>query len=154
MDDFDDFDNDDMDETTSATSGVGGGDTTGDEADEIDEEISQDDAWVVISAFFDEKVMHIHTGSQFSHPLRLTHAFLCNILRATQGLVRQQLDSFDSFLEVGLQECVDDAGDIVVTSEPQFGPGSDANAMLKRYKISFGQVSLSTSYICMTERGG
>ena len=33
---------------------------------------------VVISAFFDEK-----------------------------GLVRQQLDSFDSFLEVGLQECVD-----------------------------------------------
>ena len=56
MDDFDDFDNEDMDETTSATSGVGGGDTTGDEADEIDEEIAQDDAWVVISAFFDEKV--------------------------------------------------------------------------------------------------
>ena len=55
QDDFDDFDNDDMDETTSATSGVGGGDTTGDE-EEIDEEITQDDAWVVISAFFDEKV--------------------------------------------------------------------------------------------------
>ena len=89
MDDFDDFE-DEMDETTSATSGAGG-DTTGDEGEgggmgNEAEEVSQDDAWVVISAFFDEK-----------------------------GLVRQQLDSFDSFFEVGLQECVDDAGDIVVT---------------------------------------
>lgn len=79
------------------------------------EEVSQDDAWVVISAFFDEK-----------------------------GLVRQQLDSFDSFLEVGLQECVDDAGDIVVTSEPQYGPGAEEQDLLKRYKISFGQVYMSS----------
>lgn len=129
MDDFDDDDEfgtgvggaDMMDETTSATSGAGG-DTTGDE-DGMDfgggegrdpsreEEIAQEDAWVVISAFFDEK-----------------------------GLVRQQLDSFDHFLEIGLQECVDDAGDISVTSEVQYGPGADSHQTLKRYKIAFGQV--------------
>lgn len=125
MDDFDDDDEfgtgvggaDMHDETTSATSGAGG-DTTGDEDGDgfgerssREEEIAQEDAWVVISAFFDEK-----------------------------GLVRQQLDSFDHFLEIGLQECVDDAGDISVTSEVQYGPGADSRQTLKRYKIAFGQV--------------
>lgn len=123
---MDDFDDDEFgmgggggvdmhDETTSATSGAGG-DTTGDEGEfgssGLEEEIAQEDAWVVISAFFDEK-----------------------------GLVRQQLDSFDHFLEIGLQECVDDAGDISVTSEVQYGPGSESSQTLKRYKIAFGQVS-------------
>jgi hypothetical protein len=120
MDDFDDDEfgmgvgGDMHDETTSATSGAGG-DTTGDEGEfgggSMEEEIAQEDAWVVISAFFDEK-----------------------------GLVRQQLDSFDHFLEIGLQECVDDAGDISVTSEVQYGPGADSHQTLKRYKIAFGQV--------------
>jgi hypothetical protein len=32
--------------------------------------------------------------------------------------VRQQLDSFDEFIEVGMQTCVDDAGDVVVQVRP------------------------------------
>ena len=42
---------------------------------EEDEEITQEDAWSVISAYFDEK-----------------------------GLVRQQLDSFDEFINNTMQE--------------------------------------------------
>jgi hypothetical protein len=57
-----------------------------------------------------------------------------------QGLVRQQLDSYDSFLEIGLQECVDDAGELTITSEIQYGPGSTADQALKRCKIHFSQV--------------
>jgi DNA-directed RNA polymerase II subunit RPB2 len=44
---------------------------------EEDEEISQDDVWTVISAYFEEK-----------------------------GLVRQQLDSFDEFIQNTMQVCV------------------------------------------------
>lgn len=134
MDDFDDDEfgmgvgaaSDMHDETTSATSGAGG-DTTGDEGEfgsGLDEEIAQEDAWVVISAFFDEK-----------------------------GLVRQQLDSFDHFLEIGLQECVDDAGDISVTSEVQYGPGSEGTQTLKRYKIAFGQARFVTRVLGMRGMG-
>lgn len=43
---------------------------------EEDEEISQDDVWTVISAYFEEK-----------------------------GLVRQQLDSFDEFIQNTMQVC-------------------------------------------------
>lgn len=46
--------------------GVGGVDEEDDELDPLEEDISQEDAWVVISSYFSEK-----------------------------GLVRQQLDSFD-----------------------------------------------------------
>ena len=47
--------------------------------DEEAEEITQEDCWTVISAFFDQK-----------------------------GLVRQQLDSFDEFVQNTMQELVDE----------------------------------------------
>lgn len=55
------------------------------ELDNEEGEITQDDAWTVITAFF-----------------------------ADRGLVRQQLDSFDQFAENTMQEIVDEAGEIVV----------------------------------------
>lgn len=51
-----------------------GGDTEPEEVIDADAEISQEDAWAVISAYFEEK-----------------------------GLVRQQLDSFDEFINSNMQ---------------------------------------------------
>jgi len=58
--------------------------------------ISMEDAWVVIDSYFKEK-----------------------------GLVGQQVDSFDEFLQNTIQELIDDAGEIIVTPENQFIPGQD-----------------------------
>ena len=58
-----------------------------DEEDE-EEEIPQEDAWAVISAYFEEK-----------------------------GLVRQQLDSFDEFIQNTMQEIVDESADIEIRPE-------------------------------------
>lgn len=61
--------------------------------DEV-QEITQDDAWAVISAYFEEK-----------------------------GLVRQQLDSFDEFIQNTMQEIVDETADIEIRPESQHNPG-------------------------------
>ncbi|CAL5333521.1 unnamed protein product [Camellia sinensis] len=53
--------------------------------DEDEDEITQEDAWAVISAYFEEK-----------------------------GLVRQQLDSFDEFIQNTMQEIVDESADIEI----------------------------------------
>mmetsp|Transcript_9156 Transcript_9156/g.13566 ORF Transcript_9156/g.13566 Transcript_9156/m.13566 type:complete len:96 (+) Transcript_9156:2-289(+) len=68
----------------------------GDYMDMDDVPVTQEDAWAVISAYFEEK-----------------------------GLVRQQLDSFDEFIQNTMQELVDDAGDIRVTPELQHSVGYD-----------------------------
>jgi DNA-directed RNA polymerase II subunit RPB2 len=86
--------------------GGGGGDGDGDgeemeeEADgdpDLRDEIGQDDAWAVISAYFEEK-----------------------------GLVRQQLDSFDEFIQNTMQEIVDESADIEIRPESQHNPGRQA----------------------------
>jgi DNA-directed RNA polymerase II subunit RPB2 len=61
-----------------------------------DEEITQEDAWVVIDQYFHER-----------------------------GLVGQQIDSFDEFIRYTIQELVNDAGEITVTPEDQFIHGQD-----------------------------
>lgn len=63
-----------------------------------DEEITQEDAWSVISAYFEEK-----------------------------GLVRQQLDSFDEFIQNTMQEIVDQTADIEIRSETQHNPGQQSD---------------------------
>ncbi len=75
--------------------------TTNDEFDDEmygmeDDEIAQEEVWVVIDKYF-----------------------------YTKGLVGQQIDSFDEFIKNIIQEIVDDAGDITVTPEDQFIPGMD-----------------------------
>ena len=56
--------------------------------DKKEEEITQEDAWAVISAYFEEK-----------------------------GLVRQQLDSFDEFIQNTMQEIVHESFDIEIRPE-------------------------------------
>eukprot|EP00218_Dolichomastix_sp_CCMP3274_P008286 CAMPEP_0170134834 /NCGR_PEP_ID=MMETSP0033_2-20121228/2144_1 /TAXON_ID=195969 /ORGANISM="Dolichomastix tenuilepis, Strain CCMP3274" /LENGTH=1218 /DNA_ID=CAMNT_0010370417 /DNA_START=42 /DNA_END=3698 /DNA_ORIENTATION=+ len=94
----------------------------GEEEEEEEEEITADDSWVVISSYFEQK-----------------------------GLVRQQLDSFDEFMENTMQEIVDEAGDIVVESQNQYMPGQEGFTK-RRYKINFGQIYLSKPM--MTESNG
>lgn len=62
-------------------------------ADEEAEEISQEDTWTVISSYFEEK-----------------------------GLVRQQLDSFDEFIQNTMQEIVDESAHIEIRPESQHNP--------------------------------
>ena len=54
-----------------------------DDSEEISNEIWQEACWIVISAYFEEK-----------------------------GLVRQQLDSFDEFIQMNVQRIVEDAPQI------------------------------------------
>ncbi|PIA55356.1 hypothetical protein AQUCO_00800242v1 [Aquilegia coerulea] len=93
------------------------------EEDEDNEDITQEDAWAVISAYFEEK-----------------------------GLVRQQLDSFDEFIQNSMQEIVDESDDIVIRPESQHNPGRQSDFQETVYKISFGQIYLSKPM--MTESDG
>ena len=78
-----------------------------------DQEASQEDAWAVISSYFEEK-----------------------------GLVRQQLDSFDEFIQNTMQELVDDSRDIRITPESQYNPGQMMQSDTI-YQIHFEQIYLS-----------
>ena len=84
------------------------GDNGGDE-EEDDGEITQEDAWAVINAYFEEK-----------------------------GLVRQQLDSFEEFIQNTMQEIVEESADIEIRPESQHNPGRHSD---------FVEVSLSLSLI-------
>ncbi|XP_019420119.1 PREDICTED: DNA-directed RNA polymerase II subunit RPB2-like [Lupinus angustifolius] len=93
------------------------------EEEDDDDEITQEDAWAVISAYFEEK-----------------------------GLVRQQLDSFDEFIQNTMQEIVDESADIEIRPESQHNPGHQSDFAETIYKISFGQIYLSKPM--MTESDG
>lgn len=71
-----------------------------------EEEITQEDAWAVISAYFEEK-----------------------------GLVRQQLDSFDEFIQNTMQEIVDESADIEIRPESQHNPGHQSDFAEVRIRI-------------------
>ena len=83
-----------------------------DEDDEEYEEITEDDCWAVISGFFAQK-----------------------------GLVRQQLDSFDEFVQNTMQELVDENADLILDQADQH-TGHEAD-VTRRYEIKFGQIYLS-----------
>lgn len=74
--------------------------------------ITQEDCWTVISSFFDQK-----------------------------GLVRQQLDSFDEFVQNTMQELVDENADLILDQADQH-TGHDSDTT-RRYEIKFGQIYLS-----------
>ncbi|THV07642.1 DNA-dependent RNA polymerase II second largest subunit [Dendrothele bispora CBS 962.96] len=83
-----------------------------DEDDDDYKEITQEDCWTIISSFFDAK-----------------------------GLVRQQLDSFDEFVQNTMQELVDENADLILDQADQHS-GRDTD-MTRRYEIKFGQIYLS-----------
>lgn len=71
----------------------------GDEdSDEITTDLWQEACWIVISSYFDEK-----------------------------GLVRQQLDSFDEFIQMSVQRIVEDAPQIDLQAEQQHTSGTIEN---------------------------
>ncbi|KAI0756840.1 DNA-dependent RNA polymerase II second largest subunit [Daedaleopsis nitida] len=82
------------------------------EGEEEYEEITHEDCWTVISSFFDQK-----------------------------GLVRQQLDSFDEFVQNTMQELVDENADLILDQADQH-TGHEAD-VTRRYEIKFGQIYLS-----------
>lgn len=70
-------------------------DNYGDEdSGEISSELWQEACWIVINAYFDEK-----------------------------GLVRQQLDSFDEFIQMSVQRIVEDSPQIDLQAEAQHTSG-------------------------------
>ncbi|KAJ2204844.1 DNA-dependent RNA polymerase II, partial [Coemansia sp. RSA 521] len=69
--------------------------------------ITQEDYWTLISRYFDE-----------------------------HGLVRQQIDSFNNFIENTLQEIIDENPNIVMEKTIQ---GNQNQDVIKRYHIAFGQ---------------
>ena len=88
---------------------------------EIDDDVTQEDCWVVISSFFESK-----------------------------GLVRQQLDSFDEFIQNTMQEIVDENSRLMVETSGNVA-GIDSE-LPKKFEIEFGQVYLSKP--TMTEADG
>ena len=64
------------------------------ESDEITADIWQEGCWIVISSYFDEK-----------------------------GLVRQQLDSFDEFIQMNVQRIVEDTPPVELQAEAQHRGG-------------------------------
>ena len=80
--------------------------------------ITQEDCWNIISSFFEDK-----------------------------GLVRQQLDSFDEFIQNTMQELVDENDNLTLQHK-----GQKATDFHRQYSIKFGQIYLSKP--TMTESDG
>jgi DNA-directed RNA polymerase II subunit RPB2 len=84
----------------------------GDELGE-EEEITQEDCWTVISSFFQQK-----------------------------GLVRQQLDSFDEFVQNTMQELVDENSELTLEQQNQH-TGGNSDTSVGYLNVSAGLPSLS-----------
>jgi DNA-directed RNA polymerase II subunit RPB2 len=86
--------------------------------------ISQEDAWAVISSYFEDK-----------------------------GLVRQQLDSYNEFTSNTMQEIVDETPAIIVRPEQQHKPGEEAEEdAVREYRVTFEQIFMSKPLV--TEADG
>lgn len=81
-------------------------------AEEISHELWQEACWIVINAYFDEK-----------------------------GLVRQQLDSFDEFIQMSVQRIVEDSPAIDLQAEAQHTSGEIETP--PRFLLKFEQIYLS-----------
>ncbi|PRT53034.1 DNA-directed RNA polymerase II subunit RPB2 [Wickerhamiella sorbophila] len=88
---------------------------------EEDNEITSEDCWTVISSFFNEK-----------------------------GLVSQQLDSFDEFIETTIQELVWEDKHLILDQPAQYTTSQDN--ISRRHEITFGKIYLSRP--TMTESDG
>lgn len=93
-----------------------GGDYDEIEDDEITPDLWLEACWIVISSYFDEK-----------------------------GLVRQQLDSFDEFIQVSVQRIVEDNPVIDLQAEAQHTSGMVETPVSDFYSFS---LSLSLLYLC------
>lgn len=102
-----------MSEDDMAYDSMGGmGSGVGFDADEIDPSLWQEACWLVISSFFNEK-----------------------------GLVRQQLDSFDDFIQISIQRIIEEAPEVELQAEAQHNEHDQENP--PKYVLKFDQVYLS-----------
>ncbi|ESN95719.1 hypothetical protein HELRODRAFT_102505 [Helobdella robusta] len=85
-----------------------------DEGDDVTSELWQEDCWTVISSYFEEK-----------------------------GMVRQQLDSFDEFIQNSIQRIVDDSPQIDLQTEAKHSSSHIENPLQPQYQLKFEQVYLS-----------
>jgi DNA-directed RNA polymerase II subunit RPB2 len=83
-----------------------------DAADDITADLWQEACWIVISSYFEEK-----------------------------GLVRQQLDSFDEFIQMSVQRIVTEASAIDLIAESQHRTMEAETPT--RYQVKFDQIYLS-----------
>lgn len=79
-----------------------------DNPEEISHELWQEACWIVINAYFDEK-----------------------------GLVRQQLDSFDEFIQMSVQRIVEDSPVIDLQAEAQHTSGQIETPVSYSFGFSF-----------------
>lgn len=84
----------------------------GADSDDIHKSVWQEACWLVISSFFNEK-----------------------------GLVRQQLDSFDDFIQISIQRIIEETPEIELQAEAQHT--SDESDAPPKYYFKFEQVYLS-----------
>jgi DNA-directed RNA polymerase II subunit RPB2 len=70
--------------------------------DDYEDPITSEDCWTVISSFFDEK-----------------------------GLVRQQLDSFDEFIQNTMQELIDESSELVLDQNAQYTGLAEENEAVR-----------------------
>ncbi|KAL6992584.1 DNA-dependent RNA polymerase II, partial [Sarracenia purpurea var. burkii] len=67
------------------------------------------------------------------------------------GLVRQQLDSFDEFIQNTMQEIVDESADIEIRPESQHNPGNQSDFAEVLTLIAWKKLKLKPSLNSMDE---
>ena len=105
---------------------IGGGVDDGVNGGNFDEAINQEHVWIVITKFFDER-----------------------------GLVKQQIESFDEFINTTLQTAVNENHRQTIFPQKQYLPGADDELTDEAdtyYEVKFGQVFLAGPTI--TEQDG
>ena len=105
---------------------IGGGVDDGMNEENFDEAINQEHVWIVITKFFDER-----------------------------GLVKQQIDSFDEFINTTLQTAVNEKDTQQIYPQKQYMPGADDDLTDEAdtyYEVKFDQVFLAGPTI--TEQDG
>ena len=83
----------------------------------LEDEITQEDAWIVIDRYFEEK-----------------------------GLVRQQIDSFDEFITNTIQELIDDMGEVILRPEKQYVTNQEVESHGHQIKFGQVYVSKPTVF--------
>jgi DNA-directed RNA polymerase II subunit RPB2 len=105
---------------------IGGGIDDGMDDGNFEEAINQEHVWIVITKFFDQR-----------------------------GLVKQQIDSFDEFINTTLQTAVSEHSKHTIYPQKQYMPGADDDLTGEAdtyYEVKFGQVYLAGPTI--TEQDG
>ncbi|SBS81330.1 DNA-directed RNA polymerase II subunit RPB2, putative [Plasmodium ovale] len=83
---------------------------------EEEEQITEEDSWVVIGSFF-----------------------------GSHGLVNQQIESYNDFIEYRMQEIIDEHPQIEIRPQPQYRSDKDENNNVV-YSLKFGQLSLDRPF--------